>query len=186
MCNKRKLKEAIQNIDKILKEMQSYIACFTGYRPNKCAWGYNEQDYRCVNMRERTKIKIEESIKQGYHTFLCGMALGFDMICAELVLELKKQYPHIKLIGALPCKNQDALWSAEQKSRYRKLLKQLDGIRCIYDKYEDGCMIERNEYMVNNSSLVIALFDGKSGGTAKTVKYAKDAGKKVVIIEPEI
>ena len=106
------------------------------------------------------------------------------MICAELVLELKKKYPHIKLIGALPCKDQYCKWNSKQQVRYKKLIKQLDGIRCIYDKYEDGCMIERNEYMVNNSSLVIALFDGKSGGTAKTVKYAQKMNKAVTIIRP--
>ena len=180
----KKTKEAIDNIDRILKEKQSYTACFTGYRPNKCSWGYNEDDERCLDMKERARICIQEAINNGYNNFLCGMALGFDMICAEIVLELKKKHPNIKLIGALPCKNQDALWNSVQKDRYKKLLKQLDGIRCIYDKYIDGCMIERNEYMVNNSSLIIALFDGKAGGTAKTVKYAQSMGKKVVMIKP--
>ena len=184
MIFSNKLRDAIDSIDKILKEKQSYTACFTGYRPDKCSWGYNEEDERCVDMRTRTKVKIEEAINKGYSTFLCGMALGFDMICAELVLELKKKYPHIKLIGALPCKDQYCKWNSKQQVRYKKLIKQLDGIRCIYDKYEDGCMIERNEYMVNNSSLVIALFDGKSGGTAKTVKYAQKMNKAVTIIRP--
>lgn len=162
----------------------THTLCFTGHRPQKLPWGYNENDKRCVGVRNRTKIEIENAIKNGYHTFLCGMALGFDMICAELVLELKKKYPHIKLIGAIPCKNQSDKWSKLQQNRYGKLVKQLDDIRCIYDKYVEGCMLERNDYMLNNSSMVIALYNGKGGGTGFTIKKAKIKGLKVIIIEP--
>jgi len=45
-------------------------------------------------------------------------------------------------------------------------------------------MEERNKYLVNNSSLVIALFDGKSGGTMKTVNYANKNVVKVIEIPP--
>lgn len=176
-----KMKEVLKEIN---KEMSVYIACFTGHRPPKLPWGYNENDERCVSMRNRTKIEIENAIKKGYHTFLCGMALGFDMICAEIVLELKQKYPHIKLIGAIPCKNQDSPWPKSQQDRYNNLLKQLDGIRCIYDEYVDGCMQERNRYMINNSSLVIALFNGINGGTKSAIDYAKKQGKEVIIIKP--
>ncbi len=37
--------------------------------------------------------------------------------------------------------------------------------------------------MVESSSLVIALFDGKPGGTKLTVEYAKKQGKQVTIIK---
>ena len=37
--------------------------------------------------------------------------------------------------------------------------------------------------MVNNSSLVIALFDGKEGGTKQTIEYAKSKGREIEIIK---
>lgn len=45
-------------------------------------------------------------------------------------------------------------------------------------------MQERNQYMINNSSLVIALYNGLNGGTKSTIAYAKRQGKEVVIIKP--
>ena len=45
-------------------------------------------------------------------------------------------------------------------------------------------MIERNRYMVNNSSLMIALFSGQSGGTKSTIDYAKQQGIEIIIIKP--
>ena len=179
--NVLELKKALAEIN---EEMSAYIACFTGHRPQKLPWGFNENDERFLNMKNRTRVEIENAIKKGYHTFLCGMALVFDMMCAELVLELKKKYPHIKLIGAIPCKNQSSRWNQAQKDRYDKLIKQLDNTRCIYDTYEDGCMQERNQYMINNSSLVIALYNGLGGGTKSTIDYAKKQGKEVVVVKP--
>lgn len=158
--------------------------CFTGHRPQKLPWGFDEDDERCEKMKAQTERLIEMAINSGYENFLTGMALGFDIIVAEILLKLKKAYPHIKIVGALPCKNQDCVWRKEQRKRYKKILRKLDNIRCIYENYEEGCNHERNKYMIDNSSLCIALYDGKGGGTKQTIDYAKCQGLKVVIVKP--
>lgn len=161
------------------------IACFTGHRSQKLPWRFNEDDDRCKAMKIALCSEIEKAIMRGYTTFLCGMALGFDMICAETVIALKKRYPHIKIIGAIPCREQDSMWSTAYKARYRTLLEQLDGIRCEYDRYNGAeCMLERNRFMVNNSSLMIALFNGLPGGTKSTIDYARQQGLEIIIIKP--
>ena len=158
---------------------------FTGSRPQKLPWGFNENDDRCIDMKRRLRLEILKAIEQGKKTFICGMALGFDTICAETVLELKKQYPFIKLGGALPCKNQDALWKDRDKERYRKLLEHLDFQRCIYDFYiGKECMMERNRYMVDSCSLLIALYGSGKGGTKATLDYAKTKSIEIVVINP--
>lgn len=139
------------NYENIKEEIFSYVkllnahtCCFTGHRPQSLPWKFNEQDERCLKMKEQLRNEIIKAIKNGYKTFISGMALGFDMICAEMVLELKKTYPFIKLIWAIPCKTQDKLWNEKDKQRYRPLLTQLDSIRCIYDDYiGPECMLER-------------------------------------------
>lgn len=163
--------------------MRSKTACFTGHRTHKLPWKSNERDPRCLNMIEKLRGEIINAIERGYENFICGMALGFDIICAETVLELKKRYPHIKLIGALPCRTQHLHWDEANQRRYNCILEQLDEIRCIYDDYVGiKCMLERNSFMVNNSSLLIALFNGQGGGTKKTIDYATKMGVEVVII----
>lgn len=99
---------------------------FTGHRSQKLPWRFNENDKRCLAMKTILKNHIEEAIHNGYDTFLSGMALGFDMICTEIVLSFKQKYKDVKMIGVLPCKNQDAKWPESQKARYKKLLNQLD------------------------------------------------------------
>ena len=45
-------------------------------------------------------------------------------------------------------------------------------------------MQQRNKYMIDNSSVLIALFNGKAGGTKQTVDYAKQQGLEILTIEP--
>ena len=131
------------------------------------------------------KNEFIKALNRGYKIFITGMALGYDMICAEILLELKKEYKYIKIIGALPCRNQECLWPLKEQKRYKSILGKLDEIRCIYDNYNGSeCMHERNHYMVNNSSLMIALYNGLPGGTQKTIDFAKKQGLEVVFIRP--
>lgn len=185
MAEENSLDNIKREIGEVLQDFRSTTCCFTGHRSQKLPWRFNEDDPRCLEMKKRLYAEIEAAIGRGYKTFLTGMALGFDMICAETVIELREKYPDIKLIGALPCKDQDSKWQAKYKKRYWFLLKQLDGERCIYDTYIGvECMLERNRYMVNRSSLLIALFDGLPGGTKKTIDYAREQGLEIRIIKP--
>ncbi|MDE6372482.1 MAG: DUF1273 domain-containing protein [Clostridia bacterium] len=169
----------------MLKLIKSKSVCFTGHRRQKLAWGFNESDERCLRMKDNLRVEIEKAINSGYETFYSGMALGFDLICVETILDLKKKYSDIKVVGVLPCKTQDCKWQSKDRERYRKSLWQLDGIRCIYDNYTGAeCMLERNRFMVDNSSLMIVLYSGVAGGTKSTIEYARNKGLKITIIAP--
>lgn len=180
---KKFLVEKIKTLERDFNDI-THTLCFTGHRPQKLPWGFNEDDERCKGMEKTLREKIIEAIKNGYIYLISGMALGFDMISAEMVLELKKDYPQIKLICAIPCKDQYKVWNTEQIKRYKHILSKSDNVLCLYDTYNEKCMLERNDYMLTHSSMVIALYDGKGGGTGYTIKKAKELGKTVVIIQP--
>ncbi len=184
LFNKKHLDKVMSEIQDEVNELNRYVCCFTGHRPQKLPWYFNENDKRYFLTREDVKNAIIEAIKRGFNYFISGMALGYDIMCAELVLELKKIYPHIKLECAIPCPEQDIKWNSVAKARYRKVLSQADKIMTISNHYDNECMQKRNEYMINNSSLVIALYNGKGGGTAKTIDYAKKQNCEIVVIKP--
>ena len=64
--------------------------CFTGHRPAKLPWGYNERDPRCVRLKERIADAVLLAYQEGYRHFLCGMAQGCDLYFCEAVLALRE------------------------------------------------------------------------------------------------
>lgn len=165
-------------------DLREKSCCFTGPRPKNLPWGANEYNFYCRKIKRRLKKTIITQIKDGTSTFYCGMALGFDTICVEMILSLKKKYPFITIVGALPCRDQDKLWSSKDKERYRKNIEKLDAVYCNSDSYNGPqCMIERNHYMVNNSSVLIAYLGNSTGGTKTTIEYAKQKGLKIIMLD---
>ena len=113
------------------------------------------------------------------------MALGTDMYAAEIVLGLKAAYPDITLTCALPCESQAEKWSEPLRDRYYAVLSKCDREVLLQTRYTPDCMEKRNRYMVDHADLLIAVWDGRPSGTGKTVRYAQQQGKSVLVVEPK-
>lgn len=161
------------------------ICSFTGHRPVKLPWGTNENDPRCISLKEQIHAAVLGIYESGYKHFICGMAIGCDTYFADEVLRMKTIYPDIILEAAIPCDNQAERWSRKQQQRYHDLIGQCDIVTYISHAYTPSCMMRRNEYMIDSSSLLLACFNGQSSGTMKTILYAERSGIKTIILDIE-
>ena len=119
-------------------------------------------------------------ILQGYDSFICGGAIGFDTEAACCVLSFREKFPHIKLILALPCRDQTVKWEdLEDLNEYKRILGEADLVEYMREFYTEGCMHERNRWMADRSSVCVAYFNGHRGGTAYTYKYAREKGLRL-------
>lgn len=116
---------------------------------------------------------IRQAIADGKNVFISGMALGVDIWAAEIVLRLRDEGQGIKLICASPYKGFERGWSSEWQLRYNTVLEAADLVRFICPGYSRACFRIRNEWMVDHSSLVIAVFNGQPSGTKNTIDYAE-------------
>ena len=66
---------------------------------------------------------------------------------------------------------------------YFSLLSACDIVTYVSHMYSPDCMMKRNQYMIDRSSLLIACFNGRSSGTMNTILYAERAGVNTVILE---
>lgn len=150
------------------------VCCFTGHRQIP----KNEIE----KITNRTKTAMYELYQNGVDTFIAGGALGFDTLAALIVLKMKIKFPEVKLILALPCKDQTKFWKENDIEIYESIKKQADQVICLSEEYTKDCMLERNGYMVDQSDYVIAYCKRQYGGSAYTVKYAKKHGKPVLYV----
>lgn len=158
--------------------------CFTGHRPEKLPWGHNEADKRCIALKRRLRDAVAAAYEEGFRHFICGMARGCDFYFAETVLELRCEHPDITLEAAIPCAQQSASWSANHRERWAHIVVQCDKTTVLQEFYTPDCMLRRNRYMVDRSSLVIAVYDGSNGGTRRTLEYALSRKIPFVDIDP--
>lgn len=135
-------------------------------------------------LRSRVKELCIDLIKNKNVTdFICGGALGFDTLTAMTIIELKEEYPSIKLHLYFPCTDQSAKWSFYDKKIWDSIKLLADDYKYITDMpYMAGCMQLRNKAMVNDSNFGIAYCNRTFGGTYSTVKYAQEQGKNIIII----
>lgn len=154
--------------------MKEKTVCFTGHRK------IPPEDLPMVSGKLRKTLI--DCIEKGYCFFGAGGALGFDTLAAQTVLELKKDYPHIKLILVLPCRNQTRGWDEKDIAVYEAIKDKADKVVYTSEQYFNGCMQKRNRYLVDNSSLCICYLTKKNGGTAFTVGYALKNGLHIISI----
>lgn len=56
-------------------------------------------------------------------------------------------------------------------------------LRPDYNRYKKAAPLKRNEIMVEIADEILVIWDGKSKGSAYTVKYAQKIGKPVRVVE---
>lgn len=165
--------------------MLGNCCAFTGHRPSKFPWKYNEADSRCVALKAVLEDQIAALVKAGFTQFLSGMAEATDTWCALSVLSLREKNPAIKLHCILPCKEQADKWSASSRDLYHSILERADSIVYVSRSYYKNCMLDRNRFLVDHAAALLAVYNGeRRGGTAATMRYAQKMGREIIVIDP--
>lgn len=152
--------------------MAKKTCCFTGHR--------NLPATKIEKILVNLEQAVEKLIAKGVTDFISGGALGFDQIAASLIIAKKEMGKPIRLIFALPCKNQEEKWNEKQKKLYQELMPEADEIIYISEEYNHFCMKKRNRYMVEQSSYCICALLQEKSGTGQTVRYARKKGLQVI------
>lgn len=146
-------------------------ACaLTGHRRMK-------DDFEEAALFERLKQLIDDGCK----TFYCGMAMGFDLKACECLLKMKKTYD-IEIVACVPAPEQPDRYPKQEKERYQRLLSLCDRKHVSCEHMTQFCFFERNRYMVDHCDVLVAYLYEKRGGTAYTVNYARQKGKKILFV----
>ena len=102
------------------KNMREKTCCFTGHRVIPAR--------SLPALAKELEQTLRRLIGAGVRYFGAGGALGFDTLAAETVLRLKGEYPGIRLILVLPCRDQTRGWREADVRRYRDILRRADKV----------------------------------------------------------
>lgn len=176
---------------------------FTGHRPDKLGNAYDLNHINSIKIRERL---IQLFFQHRLIHFISGGAQGFDQNAFWAIQEYKKireeneakfdYVCQILNVLAIPFKEQDCKWKENDRIMYNKMIQKADHVIYVdrykgyqspgeIDRYHVSKMHRRNEFMVDHCDLLIALWDGSSGGTSACIEYARKKEKEILIIDPK-
>jgi uncharacterized phage-like protein YoqJ len=142
----------------------------TGHRPNKLG-GYSH-----VAQRKLFWFALQQIGKLNPDLVYTGMALGWDMAVAGACLNLGIPY-----VSCIPGRWQCSRWPDIRQQAWAYLL---DNAQSVWDLGAPAdqfrsAMQRRNEYMMQNGEIILALHNGSNGGTGNAVRYARSINKPV-------
>jgi uncharacterized phage-like protein YoqJ len=152
------------------------IICGTGHRPDKLGGYTNEVFSKGVCIAIRGLVNALAESPTPIERVISGGALGWDQMLAQAAVEIK-----LPLELALPFPGFEDRWPQQSKAYLHSLMHLADKVTFVKDgPYAGWKMQARNEYMVDHSDLVLALWNGTMGGTANCITYAEKKQKPIV------
>ena len=162
----------IKTPNQVTTTFQNRIVVATGHRPQKCG-GFSEAARMLLK-----QIAIDWLRALKPRGAVSGMALGWDTAIVEACLHLGLPY-----VACIPFRGQESQWPLSSRMAYCDyLLKAANIIICSPGEYSAYKMQIRNERMIDmalqygpglNNSILLALWDGTSGGTENCILYAR-------------
>lgn len=133
----------------------------------------------------KLKDRIMDAYSRGVRVFVTGMAMGFDLIAASVVVGLQREHEDLQLIAVVPFRGQSERFNPYFKSLYEHILVKASRTIVLSERYYERCLLKRNDYMLDFASEIIAYYDGKpKGGTFYTIRNAMLRGIRVTNIYP--
>lgn len=146
------------------------IICGTGHRPDKLGGYGKEVTAKLILLASDWLIAHQPD------EVISGGALGWDQALAWAA-----HCAYIPFTLALPFPGFENRWPQSSKDDLYVLADLANKVIYVKDgPYAGWKMQARNEWMVDNSTHVLALWNGTSGGTANCIAYAKKVGKPIV------
>jgi uncharacterized phage-like protein YoqJ len=150
---------------------------FTGHRPDKIG-GY---DLAADQLRVAFARRVLRGLQARYapECFITGMAQGWDIAVAEACRQIELPY-----IAAVPFPEQTETWPRAARRRWDRLCAAAAEVHVLEPSFSIAGLHRRNEWMVNRAGLLVALWDGSSGGTAACMRYAAKVGTATINVWP--
>lgn len=161
--------------------------CITGHRSRDLPFGGDMQKQGMKCLVSMLHLLLEEAYNDGFRTFISGMADGVDMVCAEIIHNMKKDTHHndIRLVCAVPYAQQEVeMQNPLDCYKYSMILSECDEQIIVSTKFDKNRYKLRNQFMVDNSSRIIGAYKQKErgSGTLQTINMAKKALLEIKII----
>lgn len=168
--------------------MQKTRCTIAGQDQNFFGFGFDEEDYHCVNLKIKLLQQISILYEDGTRIFLTDCTPGVSMWSAEIVVGLMALHADIELVCLIPYEEQSTKWPKEYRDRYFSLHELCSQSILLNTDYTSSSLIECYRYMINSCDVLLAVCDDHDTGFDNMgfmTSYAKNTNRDVIYIHPD-
>ncbi len=158
--------------------------CILGCLPGHDDSGHNNQymDYteRKVQIRSAI-IGLVERTHVNY--FLVSMEPGIGQSAAEVIIELKKRYPYVKLECVIPYEAIADEWPSAQREKYFTIMEGCDRETMLHTQHTGDSLVNARQHLIDRSQFIIAVGEDQSAEIQALVANAVYRHKIIYIID---
>lgn len=143
----------------------------TGYKPHEL--GIFDQKHPGINyIKKAIEKQLVVLLEQGLEWVIVSGQLGVETWAAEVVLELKYSYPHLRLAVITPFLEQEKNWNETKKEQYYSITGNADYVVSLTKRpYEAPWQfIEKDRFLLRNSDGILIVYDEENEGSPKFMK----------------
>ncbi|OLS40307.1 DUF1273 domain-containing protein [Bacillus sp. MRMR6] len=144
------------------------VLAISGYKPFELGVFKNAHPSVFI-IKAAMKKSLIPMIEDGLEWVLISGQIGVELWAAEVVFELKSEFPNIKLAVITPFLEQEARWNDHNKDYYQSILTQADFIDAVTKKpYEKPWQFRlKNQFFIEKSDALLLLYDNEKEGSPK-------------------
>lgn len=160
----------------------------TGYKQHELGI-FDDKNPGIRFIKKALENRLRTLIDDGLEWVILSGQLGVETWTAEVVIELKKEFPELKYALLTPFLEQEKNWNEAKQEKYQMIVDYADFHRSLTNKpYEAPWQfIEKNKFFLRNSDGILIVYDEETDGSPKFIKkeaerYAEKADYEVLTI----
>ncbi|MBB3110302.1 putative phage-like protein YoqJ [Paenibacillus phyllosphaerae] len=149
----------------------------TGYRAHEL--GIFDQKHKGIPfIKKAIENKLIPLIEEGLEWVITPGQFGVDLWACEVVIELRKQYPQVRLSIIAAYQNPEEKWSETKQEYYRGILRDVDYYASVSNQPYDGVwqLRARDDLLFRKTDGILLFYDEDNGEASP--KFVKQRATK--------
>lgn len=143
----------------------------SGYRPHELGI-FNEKHPGIQIIKKAIENELRSLIEDGLEWVIVSGQLGVEIWTAEVVIELKNEFPQLKYSVITPFLDIEKNWNEQRQQQYAYIISQADFVTSITKKpYEAPWQfVEKDKFIIQNTDALLLVYDEEHEGSPKYLK----------------
>jgi uncharacterized phage-like protein YoqJ len=136
----------------------------TGYRAHEI--GIFDQKHKgIVYIKKAIEARLAPLVEEGLEWVITPGQYGVDLWACEVVIGLKKRYPHLKLSIITAYLNPEEKWKEDKQNYYKDILKEVDYYGSVSKQPYNGVwqLTARDDLLLRKTDGILLFYDEDAG-----------------------